>query len=307
MEKTILIFNRFADKGKLKHSSKEVRRCLSKAGIETEPVFTNHVGHAIDLTEQAVKDGFEKIIIVGGDGTVNEAVNGLVKAQQKGYGTASLGVIPNGRGNDFGYSLKIPGNLEQAVALIKTDNHILIDIGSAGDGTFERYFCNGSGFGIDSAINHYAAMSRLNGFPSYLWGLLKAIFFDIRQPVAKITHDDGDFEMPMLLLAAMNGMREGGGFKMAPKFDITDGKLDVCVVGDNLAVHQLLPLIPLIMKGDLDHPKIKTFKTSKLRVRIKEKGLYSQVDGETIFSAGTNFVASICPWKVDLIAGLKSG
>jgi YegS/Rv2252/BmrU family lipid kinase len=307
MEKTILIFNRFADKGKLKHSSGEVQRCLSKAGIKTEPVFTHHVGHAIDLAEKAVKDGFERIIIVGGDGTINEAVNGLVKARQKGYGTASLGVIPNGRGNDFGYSLKIPGNLEQAVEIITADNHILVDIGSAGDGTFERYFCNGSGFGIDSAINHYAAMSRLNGFPSYLWGLLKAICFDIRQPVAKITYDDGEFEMPMLLLTAMNGMREGGGFNIAPKFDVTDGLLDVCVVGNNLTVPQLLPLIPLIMKGNLDHPNIRTFKTSKIQVEIEGKGLYSQVDGETIFSSGTCFFASICPWKVDLIAGLKSG
>lgn len=303
MVQTILIFNRFAHKGKLRHSVEEVQQCLQKAEIETDTEFTKYPGHAIELVEQMVKDGYKKIIVVGGDGTVNEAINGLVKAQQKGYGSACLGVIPNGRGNDFGFSMKIPSDLQSAVDVIKADHHVLIDIGSAGDGTFERFFCNGSGFGVDAAINHYAAVSKLNGFPSYLWGLLKAIFFDIRQPMAKISWDDGHFEMPILLLAAMNGMREGGGFKLAPEFSINDGKLDVCIVGNNQPVSRLLPLIPRLIQGRLDHPEIITLKTGKLQVKIEGKGLFSQVDGETIFSSGTSFNVSICPWKVDLIAG----
>ena len=306
MAQTILIFNRFAHKGKLRHSLEEVQRCLQQAEIDTDTVFTKFPGHAIELVEEKVQEGYKRIIVVGGDGTVNEAINGLVKAQQKGFGSACLGVIPNGRGNDFGFSVKIPSDLQSAVDVIKADRRIKIDIGSAGDGTFERFFCNGSGFGVDAAINYHAAVSKLNGFPSYLWGLLKAIFLDIRQPMAKITWDEGEFEMPILLLAAMNGMREGGGFKLAPNFRIDDGKLDVCIVGNNQPISRLLPLIPRLINGKLDHPQIITFKTSQLQATIEGKGLFGQVDGETIFSSGTKFIVSVCPWKIDLIAGLSS-
>ncbi len=301
MEKTLLIFNRFADKGKIKNSLEEILHCLMQAGIEAEAVITECVGHAIDLAETAVREGFQKVLVAGGDGTVNEAVNGLVKAQKNGYGSASLGVIPNGRGNDFVYAMKIPRNLQQAVAVIQADKRIKIDIGCAGDGATERYFCNGSGFGFDSAINYYATQSRLNGFPSYLLGLVKAILFDLHHVPAKVTWDEGTVEMPILLLTAMNGLREGGGFIVAPNFDITDGKLDICMVGDNLKLPRLLPLIPLIMKGQLNHPDIRTFKTRKLVVEISGPGVQSQVDGESIFTAGTRFVSEISPWKVDLI------
>ncbi len=131
------------------------------------------------MVEKMVEDGYKKIIVVGGDGTVNEAINGLVKAQQKGYGSACLGVIPNGRGNDFGFSMKIPSDLQSAVDVIKADHHILIDIGSAEDGPLNAFSANGSGFGV-MLYQSSCRSFEINGFSIVPWGLLKAIFLDIR-------------------------------------------------------------------------------------------------------------------------------
>ena len=108
----------------------------------------------------------------------------------------------------------------------------------------ERYFLNGGGMGFDSAINFYASKSRFAGFASYGIGLVKAVFRDFRQEQALITAPGFAFNEPVLFVAFLNGKREGGGFILAPDFDIQDGLLNVCIVGRGSSLPKLLPLIP---------------------------------------------------------------
>ena len=305
MEKSLLIFNRYADKGKHKNSYGKIMDAIKLADIPVEATISQYSGHSIELAERGVKDGFEKIIAVGGDGSVNEVANGIIRAQQKGYGNAALGIIPNGRGNDFGYAVKIPQDLNGSIQILKNDRRLTIDVGKVQWGENERYFLNGGGMGFDSAINFYASKSRFAGFASYGIGLVKAVFRDFRQEQALITAPGFAFNEPVLFVAFLNGKREGGGFILAPDFDIQDGLLNVCIVGRGSSLPKLLPLIPRFLSGELDHPEIVTVKTPRLEVNIKGQGFIGQVDGECIFTEETNLVAEIAAEKIELITDFK--
>ncbi len=304
MDKTLVIYNRYACKGKFKYSIQDVEKGLKAEEIIADMVLTEYPEHAIDLVEKSVKEGYRQVIIVGGDGTINEAVNGLIQAQKKGYGKATLGVIQNGRGNDFAFGMKIPNELKEAISLIKKAQPIPMDVGYVKTNEKSRYFCNGAGIGFDSAINYRATMSHLTGFPSYFFGLLGSLIKDFKQYDAKISWADGETEMMILLLTTMNGTREGGGFLLAPDYDFQDGNLNAVLIGNGKPLHQLLPLIPRFFTGNLDHPDILRIKTPWLKAEFSTTGLYGQADGEIICSAGTEFYAEICPEKIDIISGL---
>jgi YegS/Rv2252/BmrU family lipid kinase len=305
MEKTLLVYNQFAHKGKVKYSLKEIEQLFEKERIALDTVTPERSGHAMQLVEDAVKEGFTRIILSGGDGTVNETINGLVQAQKKGYGKASLGILQNGRGNDFAHAAGIPANLHEAVSIIKQDRRINLDVGYVNAGGSSRYFCNGAGLGFDSAINYHATKSKLNGFPSYISGLISAVFKDFRQNQAKISWEDGKLDMEVLVLVTMNGKREGGGFVLAPDYDLTSGKLIATIIGDGKPVQQLLPLVPRLLNGQIDHPDILRFKTSWLKAEFTGTGLHGQADGEILCTSGNQFYAEICPEKIELICNQK--
>ena len=107
----------------------------------------------------------------------------------------------------------------------------------------------------------------------------------------------------MVLFAAMNGRQEGGGFRLAPKYKLDDGLLDICMVGGNLPPARLLLTIPHLSAGTLDYPGILSLQAASVHVHLDsdKKGLYSQIDGETIIENGHDFYSKISPYKIDII------
>ncbi len=301
--KNVLIFNPYAGKGSVRNSAEKIREALFHAGIDAELKGTRAANDAAALAEAAAKDGAERVFISGGDGSVNEAVNGLVSAQKQGFRSTALGIIPNGRGNDFCAGIGMPMKLEDIAETFRRDHRIRCDIGAAGDGTFERYFINGSGFGIESSINYYASRSKLKGKISYLYGIGKSIFRDLHIQDALIVIDGKEIRYPFVMFAAMNGRQEGGGFRLAPNFRLNDGLLDICMVGGNLPPARLLLTIPHLSAGTLDYPGILSMQAASIHVHLDsdKKGLYSQVDGETIIENGRDFFSKISGYQIDII------
>lgn len=301
--KNVLIFNPYAGKGAFRSSAEKILEALQKAGIDAELKKTTAPLQAAEFAETAAKEGADRVFITGGDGSINEAVNGLVSARKQGFTGTALGIIPNGRGNDFCACIGMPLRLEQTVAILARDHRMRCDVGAAGDGTFERYFLNGSGFGIESAINYYAGLSRLKGKISYIYGIAKSIANDLCVQDAHLTIDGKETDYPFVMFAAMNGRQEGGGFRLAPKFRLDDGLLDLCMVGGNLPKARLLLTIPHLSAGTLDYPGILSMQAASVHVHLDpdKKGLISQVDGETIFRNGYNFYSKISPYKLDIV------
>ena len=303
--KDVLIYNPHASKGMKRFKEKKVMEAFSAAGLTPQLIKTERPGHAAELAEAAAKDGADRVFITGGDGSINEAVNGLVNAQKQGFTGTALGFIPTGRGNDFCDALGIPGKLPEIIEILRRDHRIRCDIGAAGDGTFEHYFINGSGFGIESAINYYADRSIISGKLSYIYGIVRSVFTDLLVQEADFDLDGKTMHYPFVLLAAMNGRQEGGGFRLAPDYRLDDGLLDICLVGGNVPVPRLFLTIPHLSSGDLNCPGILSMKASSIHIHLEteKKGLFSQVDGETIIERGYEFYSRISPWKIEIITG----
>lgn len=301
--KDVLIINPHASKGMRRFSEKKILEALSAVGITAEVFRTERPGHGAELAEQAAKSGADRVFISGGDGSINEAVNGLVSAQKQGFKSTALGFIPSGRGNDFCDALGIPKKMPQIAQILQRDHRLRCDIGAAGDGSFEHYFINGSGYGIESAINYYASQSVITGKLSYIYGIVKSIFHDLHVQEAEIELDGKKMRYPFVLFAAMNGRQEGGGFRLAPNYRLDDGLLDICMVGGNIPVPRLLLTIPHLSDGTLDYPGILSMQASSVHVHLDpdKKGLFSQVDGETIIERGYDFYSRISPWKLEII------
>ncbi len=301
--KDVLIINPHASKGMRRFSEKKILEALSAVGITAEVFRTERPGHGAELAEQAAKSGADRVFISGGDGSINEAVNGLVSAQKQGFKSTALGFIPSGRGNDFCDALGIPKKMPRIAQILQRDHRLRCDIGAAGDGSFEHYFINGSGYGIESAINYYASQSVITGKLSYIYGIVKSIFHDLHVQEAEIELDGKKMRYPFVLFAAMNGRQEGGGFRLAPNYRLDDGLLDICMVGGNIPAPRLLLTIPHLSDGTLDYPGILSMQASSVHVHLDpdKKGLFSQVDGETIIERGYDFYSRISPWKLEII------
>ncbi len=302
MTKTVVLYNRHALKRRPRHRIDDVADALRAAGIDHTLISPTKSGETVELIELAILKGAERIISTGGDGTVNEVVNGIVRAQRRGAARPKLAILPNGRGNDFGAAIGISQDLKRSIAVIGAGAVKAVDVGKVYDGLSERYFINGTGIGIDAAINYWATLSKLNGFPSYAWGLLKAIFLNYDQPRMKIRIDGLELDKQVLLLVAMNGRQEGGGFTLAPDFDLQDGLLNISLIGDGLPVGKVLPIVPAILKGQVENcPIIHRYKARKLEAEVLGRALIGQADGEVLNSQIRTFRAEVVPDTIDLI------
>jgi YegS/Rv2252/BmrU family lipid kinase len=182
--------------------------------------------HAAELAQRAAQDGYELIIALGGDGTVHEVVNGLMRlpAGQR----PTLGIVPIGSGNDFASSLGISSHPETALRQVFTGQPRLIDIGLIQDehGRSE-YWTNTLGIGFDAIIDiHAKRLTRLQGFSMYLVAALQAILLNYTTFSFQANLDGESWQDTLLMLIIANGKREGGGFRVAPQASCEDGLLD---------------------------------------------------------------------------------
>ena len=281
-----------------------IQERLRELGLSFEMVRTCAPGEAIRLAERASLEGFEVVVAVGGDGTANEVLNGLVLARQKGAGQAALGLIPVGRGNDFAFGAGIPTGLDAAILALAAGQHRWIDVGivKGGDYPDGRYFGNGVGIGFDAVVGFEALkLKRLHGFPSYIIAALRTIFLYFKAPVVKIEYDGQELVLPALMVSIMNGRRMGGGFFMAPEGQPDDGLFDMCIARQ-VSRTGILKLIPRFMKGtQAGHPAIHMKRASQVRVTAVQGTLPAHGDGETLCFAGSSLELRLLPHMLEII------
>lgn len=305
LAKICVILNPTAGKGAAKKALPEIETCLNALKVEYDLILTEEPGHAISLAEKAGLNGYHTVAAVGGDGTVNEVINGLMVASEKGALTAKLGVIPVGRGNDFSFGMGIPQDVPSACRLLLNGKSRKIDIGWAQGGDYPegRYFGNGIGIGFDAVVGFEAAKlpSFISGMPAYLIAALKTIFLYFDAPLLRI-EIDGEFqEQPCLLVSMMNGRRMGGSFMFAPESEADDGLLNLCIA-HQVSRLQVLGLFPKVMNGtQQDHPAIQMPTGKSIVVEALKGSLPVHADGETICHAGKKIEVKIFKQKIDLV------
>ena len=215
----------------------KISHLLRENGIEHDPAFTEHRHHATELTVEAVNRGYRKIIVVGGDGTLNEVVNGLFIQKQCEPKEILLAVIAVGTGNDWVRSFGIASCYSEAIRAIKEGKTFLQDVGAVtyteSKFTQTRYMANVAGLGFDSFVisifNHW----KTKGFKGkwlYLASILKAYFQ--YKSAGMVVELDGKQIFNNLLFSIAVGICKfnGGGVQQLPKAVADDGLLDITLI-----------------------------------------------------------------------------
>jgi diacylglycerol kinase (ATP) len=281
-----------------------IEAALTRHALQYDLVRTSHPGHAIDLTGQAILDGVEEIVAAGGDGTLNEVVNGIMRSKIDGGPQPTLGVLCAGRGNDFSGSIGIPEDIDQACKMIKTGQSRMLDIGRVTGGIHPegRYFINCVGVGFDAIGTIEAAkLPRWGGFFSFLIAILKTIFLYNHAPLATIEFDGQILKQRSLMISIMNGRRLGGNFFMAPDSKPDDGLLDLCIA-EEMSSFQILRLVPHFIRGTQASQKtIKTGRAGRIRIEALDSPLPAQTDGEIISTEGRSLLVELLPRQMKVI------
>jgi YegS/Rv2252/BmrU family lipid kinase len=300
----IIIVNPNAGQSRASKLFTIVESLLKEKNYSFEKVYTERPWHAAELAKEAALKGAEIVIGMGGDGTINEVINGLMQAKGFGKNQCKLGVIGVGRGNDFAYGVGIPQDFKDNLSALVTGKVRKIDIGRVKvNGENEvRFFGNGVGIGFDAVVGFEALkMKVLSGFLSYGTAALKTIFLYDLAPVVRIQYNEQRLEQPSLMISVMNGRRMGGGFQMAPNASPDDGQLDVCIAG-NPGKLQIFGLMGQFMKGTQEgSPYIRTARTSKISVSASSEILPAHADGETLCTHGRQLEIDILPGQLDVI------
>lgn len=315
MPSTLAICNLCAGNGRARAHWPRIRRALREAGVAFDEVTTRFRWEAIRLAAEAAR-AYAVVIAVGGDGTVHEVANGLLRASG-GAETIALGIVPLGNGDDFAKLLPPetpvggqPFGWPEAVRKIVEGRTELFDAGCVrGDGLRPElgrgphYFVNGLslGFAAEGAV-HFASLRRwLGGRPGYLAAALRTLLTH-RSARVRLQFDDEApaFEQSTSITAIMNGRCLGNGFWVAPTADARDGLFDVLVV-TRVGRLTILRLLPKLLKGThAQEPVLRMSRHSRVRVEGGEP-LQVECDGELPFVGVKSLQVEVLPRKLRVL------
>jgi diacylglycerol kinase (ATP) len=217
-----VILNPYSNRWNAQRRWGEADRALRAAGIQFDLSVSEHPDHLVDLAAGAVKIGFTTIVVVGGDGSIGEVVNGATRGwNEKSPFPVTLGLMPLGTANDLFDNLGMDRDLGKAAKAIANGRTRAIDLGKCND----RYFVNNSAFGLEPYVStKQEKITWISGIPRYLVAAVQGIM-DNPMWKAKLEWDGGSYEGPITLVSVGNGARTGGVFFMTPHADLFDGKL----------------------------------------------------------------------------------
>jgi diacylglycerol kinase (ATP) len=267
MSDTVFVVNPASGNGAAGRRWPEMRERAAEHGLQGDALLTAAPGHAAELAERAANDGASLIVVVGGDGTLNEVVNGLARSRP-----VEVALLPSGTGDDFARSFRIPGDLEGALEIAGKGAARTLDLGRARfvgpDGTeMERYFANFAGAGISGAIARRGAETsrRLGARLAYFWATV-AVFSRWKIVEMTVQADDERREGRMNEVFVANGRYAAGGMRVAPDADTSDGLLETVLIGD-FSKPEFVVTFPKIYRGThVAHRKVEVLRARRIAV-----------------------------------------
>jgi YegS/Rv2252/BmrU family lipid kinase len=257
---------------------------LKSLGLRFEHDLTEAPGHAVELAREAARKGCRRVVSVGGDGTINEVVNGLYASGS--IEEVELGIISTGTGGDYIRTIGLPRSYAEMCRCLMNPRRLKVDLGMVeymnGSAPVQRLFVNFAGLGFDAEIVRRTTQQfkSLGGLASYLMGLL-ATLVCYRNREVSLVIDGEAVENEVCTVIMNNGRYGGGGMLTAPGADLADGWLDVLVIGD-LSKADLLWSLPRIYKGThLTHPKVNMRQAKEIEIRSAQP-THLQADGELL-------------------------
>lgn len=297
-----VILNPYSNRWNARARWPQAESALRAAGVDFELTVSDGPGDVARQAEQAAREGFSPIIAAGGDGTLGEAVNGLVQAA--GSPDANLtpfGILPLGTANDFAeHAISLPLDLTAAAQVIAAGQTRLIDLGQVNG----RYFINNSALGLEPYITLIQnKIGWLKGVPRYLVAALRGIL-DRPGWNAELEWENGHYSGPVSLVYVGNGGRSGGVFYMAPHANPADGKLTI-VHGYRATRLAMFQILPRAMKPDsgnyTESPGVSEFHSEWLKVRF-DRPSPAHTDGDVFTTSGSEFEYRIYPARIPVLS-----
>ena len=284
--KVKIILNPMADMGNAWRVARDLRSITEQHG-GVDWSGTVYPGHAIDLAKQAGEQGYGMVIAMGGDGTIHEVINGLMKVPEEKR--PLLGVVPVGSGNDFAHSIHASRKPTEALVYALNGEASTVDLGLMTDEHGrQEYFDNtlGIGFGAMVTIRSHK-LPVLRGFLMYLTSVIQTIALDHNPIHMQIETDREAWEQKVIYLVICNGPREGGGFLIAPDAKIDDGLLHYAMITD-VSRAMMFRIVPEVMKGTHGRFKQVRMGSCKRFSLSADRPLYIHADGEILSGPGTD-------------------
>jgi len=305
-----VILNPVSGRGAGQQTAEVIRHTLTEAKATFEIVETTEPCSAIAQAAQAVREGWDIIAAVGGDGLANEVLNGIIEAS---LGTPSweagepaagaLGLIPIGTGNDFAWCMGVPiGDVAAVCRLLAAGQTRVVDVGRVEDELGNvRYFGNNFGAGFDAAttVESYK-LRHLRGSLVFLVAVLRTIFLYYKAPLVTVRYDEQEMELPLLMVSVANGRRTGGMFLIAPQAVQDDGLLDLSLARQ-VSRLGIFRLIPYFIRGThATQPTVTVDRTAHIVV-ASEQDLPVHVDGEIMRTDAHRLEVSALPRRLRVV------
>jgi diacylglycerol kinase (ATP) len=275
------IVNPAAGKGRGMQATAFLRDKLRDRGVTLEILVTKRAGDATDIS-RGLPDR-STVVAVGGDGTANEVVNGIVGSNK------ILGILPAGSGNDFAKALRVSTDVEAAIGALARGKTRPVDVATVScsanvpslGNSAARCFVNGVGIGFDAAVaSKVQRRGVLSGTLMYVSAVLQTLG-QYRAPELDVSVDSQQRKGRFLLVAVGNGSCSGGGFYLTPNADAYDGLLDVCLIED-LSIVGILRIMPKVMRGNhLGNKAVELIRGGKVMVH-GHSPFYVHADGEVV-------------------------
>ena len=289
MKRALAIINPISGTGS-KRSVPELLGCAYQdTPFELFFTYTREAGHAEELARRAAAEGYDHVIAVGGDGTVNEVARGLL------HSSTALGIIPKGSGNGLARTLGIPMNAEQAIAALVGAQRASIDACQVGDRPF---FCT-CGMGFDAAVSWSFAEAGKRGPMTYLQTMVSE-YRSFSPDSYRVTLDEGEpFETEAFVLVLANASQYGNNAYIAPAADLSDGLIDLAIIRPFPILEAAVVLGDLMLGKLADNKHYETERIHSLRIERPTAGAV-HIDGEPL-ELGTTIDIKLRPHSLHVI------
>ena len=286
-----IIVNPAAGCGSTGRKWTRIRDYLTRSGLSFDFAHTEYRGHAMELAREAALAGYKIVVAAGGDGTLNEVVNGLMDSGNTS--DTSLGVLNTGTGCDFARFLGVSRDYRQACMHLINPRIIKSDVGVVEyqkDGAADyRYFISAAGFGMDGEVVETAVKSPriIHGNIPYFLGILQSLGTYKNKDIHLQLDDHGE-DVRICSVIVANGGFYAGGAHIAPEASVQDGAFEVMILGD-VGKLELVQVFPAAYRGThVTHPKIRIERASRVNVQSSERILI-QADGELVGEGPATF------------------